>query len=54
MKLKYKLDNENFHVTFCSGNLAVKPKKITRSYMEISKNLNQPFYQKNYTGYIAV
>ena len=41
MKLKYKLDNENFHVTFCSGNLAVKPKKITRSYMEISKNLKK-------------
>ena len=41
MKLKYKLDNENFHVTFCSDNLAAKPKKITRSYMEISKNLKK-------------
>lgn len=41
MKLKYKLDNENFHVTFCSDNLAAKPKKITHSYMEISKNLKK-------------
>ena len=41
MKLKYKLDNENFHVTFCSDNLAAKPKKITSSYMEISKNLKK-------------
>ena len=41
MKLKYKLDNENFHVTFCSDNLAAKPKKITRSYLEISKNLKK-------------
>ena len=41
MKFKYKLENENFYVTFCSDNLGNKPVKKKKSYLQISKNLKE-------------
>ena len=41
MNFTYKVEKENFNVTFCSDNKGLKLTKTPNSYMQISKNLKK-------------
>ena len=41
MNFTYKVEKENFNVTFCPDNKGLKLTKTPNSYMQISKNLKK-------------
>ena len=41
MNLNYKIENENFKVTFCPDNQKLNIKNKKNSYMRISRDLNK-------------